>query len=134
MVTRKHSSRMCTAHLLTVSCSIRWGRGVCPTVTPPECKLPLRCRPPPPVDRRNGMLVKIFPRPKLRLRTEKKFGYNEHPLITSSFFYISLLVVSRTQCTCCKWDPVYSLLAGPSIFLVSGTQCIHCKQNPVYLL
>ena len=29
----------------------------------------------------------------------KKFAYNEHPVITSSFFCIFLFVVSRTQCT-----------------------------------
>ena len=28
----------------------------------------------------------------------KKFGYNEHPLITNSFFRIFLLVVNGTQC------------------------------------
>ena len=28
----------------------------------------------------------------------KKFGYNEHPPTTSSFFCIFLLVLSRTQC------------------------------------
>ena len=28
----------------------------------------------------------------------KKFGYNEHPLVTSGFLCIFLLIVSRTQC------------------------------------
>ena len=29
----------------------------------------------------------------------KMFGYNEHPFVTSSFFYIFLLVAMGTQCT-----------------------------------
>ena len=29
----------------------------------------------------------------------RKFGYNEQPFITNSFFYIVLLIVSGTQCT-----------------------------------
>ena len=39
-ITRMHSSRMHTAHSLTVSRSIRWGRGgVCPTPQP-RCRFP----------------------------------------------------------------------------------------------
>ena len=88
-----HSSRMCTARLLTLSCSIPCiGRGVCPTC--PGCRLPLDadpagCRPfPPPIGGRppwscdlwytlgreppspvgRQTPVKILPCPKLRLR------------------------------------------------------------------
>ena len=93
--TRMHSSRMCTAHLLTVFRSIQLGGLLNPPpgCRPPGCRPPPRCRPhlwmltpldadplghvtynacwessSPPLNR---MLVKILPCPKLRLRAVK---------------------------------------------------------------
>ena len=61
--TRIHSSRMRTAHSLTISRSIRW-EGVYPTPNPPGCRTPLLdadpppgCRPFPPLREQNDRQV-----------------------------------------------------------------------------
>ena len=150
-VTRKHSSRMRTAHLLTVSLSIPYISlgGICPTILgcrpPPGCRRPwmqnpLGCRCPmdadplvmwpvmvrwettPLVARQTP--VKTLPFPKLRLRQKRKLESLSYPYLTNGFSF-DVFLFERT------WDqPVDHVLGLMVTHLGSASR--PCTPPPRY--